>query len=85
MIYSSFLQCSKHTKSESHWKAVGGGLQTGRPYERKPKSHFKWKTMSLIKWAEFPVSKANGVLILTPQEYYSTADVFALWTNVFPL
>lgn len=34
--------------------------------------------MSLIKWPEFPVSKANGVLILTPQEYYSTADVFAL-------
>lgn len=86
MIYSSFLQCSKHTKSESHWKAGGGGggVQTGRPYERKPKSHFKWKTMSLIKWAEFPVSKANGVLIFPPEEYYSTADVFALWTKGFP-
>lgn len=34
--------------------------------------------MSLIKWAEFPVSKANGVLIFPPEEYYSTAEVFAL-------
>lgn len=31
-----------------------------------------------MRWSEFPAYKANRVLTFPPEEYYITADVFAL-------